>query len=187
MVSFIQAVQNRVAVVAISPSAVRNAGASGVVTAATKFMASLDLRSYAISEEKAFRKALDEGTNQLKRALPKKAQHWGLARKCLNIFLRDAFYNGYLLNEFGLAQAEQCYEIPLDSVVVVQMREKAKGAGWQPLPQWKGVKNLQQQDSDQYQEFASNWAEQCIKKPRVHLDTYLWVQGRLKKRLEIDC
>ena len=188
VVSFIQAIQERVAVVAISPSAVRKAGAPGVVAASTRFLAALDLWRFATSNQIAFGQALDDGTNQLLCALPEKARSWGLARKCMNVFLRDALYNAYLRDEFGLAKAEHFYEIPLDSIVVRELRKRDCDS----LPRWKGVKYLQRNASDTYQLFAANHAASDeyqhippnakkklpLKMARVHLDTYLWVQGR---------
>src|SRR4051794_30529212 len=99
----IQAVQRRVAEVAIGASTVRGQGAKGVAAAARQVLAGVPLRAFAAADPAAFRSVLDDATIRLMRALPEAARSWGLARKCLNVFLRDALYNVYLAAEFGLA------------------------------------------------------------------------------------
>lgn len=121
-----------------------------------------------------FRKSLDSATTELRDALPQKARSWGVARKCLNIFLRDAFYTCYLREEYDLNSSEPWYELPLDRVVVKEMRTKA-GRG--VLPWWPGVKYLKPENSSVYQAYALKMAE-GMGISRVHLDTYLWVDGR---------
>jgi hypothetical protein len=91
MVPFSQAIHKRVAIVAIGLSAVRRAGAPGVVAAASNFFACLPLQQFATSDERSFRQSLDGATERLSRSFPEKGRSWGLARKCMNTFLRDAF------------------------------------------------------------------------------------------------
>jgi hypothetical protein len=112
VIPLIKAIQARTAVVAISPSTVRGQGGSGVVDAARDFLTNLDLRRFGVDEERTFRAALEAATGELRDALPRQARSWGLARKCLNIFLRDAFYTCYLRDEYGLTAAEGWYEFP---------------------------------------------------------------------------
>ncbi len=50
-------------------------------------------------------------TEELSSALPKQAQSWGLSRKLLNIFPRDALYNIYLNEYFGMDRCEELLEI----------------------------------------------------------------------------
>jgi len=40
-----------------------------------------------------------------------------MARKLLNIYLRNALYSTYLREAFELDTAEHLYEVPLDSIV----------------------------------------------------------------------
>ncbi|HEX4608723.1 MAG TPA: hypothetical protein VH092_11020 [Urbifossiella sp.] len=170
----IKAIQARTAAVAISPSTVRGQGEGGVVDAAREFLTELDLHRFGVGDAETFRAALREATNELKAAFPAKARSWGLARKCLNIFLRDALYTCYLRDEYDLALAEEWYELPLDSVVVKAMKKKAPRRS---LPQWLGVKHLTPDDSTKYQVYALTLAEK-MGITRAHLDTYLWVEGR---------
>jgi hypothetical protein len=174
MLTLIQAMQKHVAIVSISPSSVRGQGSGGVVARATEFLEVLPLQSFGSNTEVSFRKALDEATHELRASLPKPAQSWGLARKCLNIFLRDAFYNSLLAREYKLKLATPFYEVPLDSVVSRALR---KYAPRHRLPAWVGVKYLSPTVSDAYQAFALELSREWGIK-RVYLDTYLWVENR---------
>jgi hypothetical protein len=145
-----------------------------VVAAALCFLMDLDLRPFGEADGMVFNAALRDATQALKASLPEKARSWGLARKCLNIFLRDAFYTCYLRDEYDLALAEPWYEVPLDGVVAKQMCKKA-GSG--VLPRWLGVKYLTPSDSHGFQAYGSQLAEE-MGITRAHLDTYLWVEGR---------
>ncbi len=114
--TFIEAIQRRTARVAVGSSAARNQGAPGLVSAAREFFATLPLENFGVSNPAIFRQRLDRATGNLFGALPREAQSWGLARKLLNIFLRDALYTAYLRTRFGLDAAEELYELPLDSI-----------------------------------------------------------------------
>jgi len=165
-----QSMQKRVAEVAIGVSTVRRQGSKGVAEAARRFLADVSLQRFAALDEESFYDVLDETTDQLKRFLPKQGRSWGLARKCLNIFLRDALYNVYLRNEYDLSKAEQWYEVPLDGKVAKKLR---RAAGRGVLPKWDGVKRLDTTTSASYQKFAQDYAlEMGI--ARVHLDLCLW-------------
>ena len=71
----------------------RGAGNTGVVTAARTHLGRLDLRPFGTRDDDRFRVALNSATTRLRAALPEEARCWGLARKGLNIFLRDCLYN----------------------------------------------------------------------------------------------
>jgi len=167
---FVQAMQKRVAEDAIGVSTVRRHGSKGTAEAAKRFLADVSLQQFVALDEGSFHDVLDETTDQLMRFLPKHSRSWGLARKCLNIFLRDALYNVYLRNEYGLSKAEQWCEVPLDGKVAKKLR---RAAGRGVLPKWDGVKRLDPMDSAIYQKFAQDFAlEMGI--ARVHLDLYRW-------------
>jgi len=101
--------------------------------------------------------------------LPKKARHWGRARKGLNIFLRGCRYTSYLRDEYRLAQAEDFFEVPLDSITGVKLSEASGGA----LPSWTTVRDLDAETSEKYQSVAAAIAgPQGI--ARVHLDAVWW-------------
>lgn len=170
----IRAIQRHVAVFAVGPATVRGQGASGVVAAAQEFLADVPLRPFAKSTEAAFRRSLDSATEDLALSFPKPARSWGLARKCLNVFLRDAFYNSHLAPRYHLEVARPFYELPLDGVVARAFRSLA---GPKELPTWPGVKHLTPETSEIYQAFASSVSRKW-KIDRVYLDTYIWVENR---------
>jgi hypothetical protein len=112
-------------------------------------------------------------TVSLQKSLPEGAQHWGVARKVLNIFLRDALYTVYLREAFHLAEAERHFELPLDSVTG---RQLCAAVGEQ-LPRWSGVRHLTAELSERYQRHAALVAD-AHGTYRVHLDAYWWSVSR---------
>lgn len=88
----------------------------------------MPLAPFGTSSAARFLSRLDSATDGLKRALPKGAQHWGLARKGLNIFLRDCLYTTYLRDEYRLARAEPFFEVPLDSITGTRLVKESRGA-----------------------------------------------------------
>jgi hypothetical protein len=170
---FVTAVQRRVAAVSIGPSTVRGRGNTGVASTAQQFLASLPLARFSVADGGAFRTELDSATEQLRNSFPEGAQFWGLARKCLNVFLCDAFCNLYLHREYRLAVAERFFEVPLDSIVAKALRRHQRRA----LSAWPGVKYLTPAVSDVFQGVALDLAG-TMGITRVHLDIFLWVEGR---------
>ncbi|CAN5505721.1 hypothetical protein BH18VER1_BH18VER1_14100 [soil metagenome] len=82
---------------------------------------------------------MDDHTERLQGSLPAPARHWGIARKALNIFLRDALYTTYLNERFGLRQAEPFFEVPLDMLTATEIK---RASGRASLPAWPGVKHI---------------------------------------------
>lgn len=159
---------------AVSASAARGQRAPGLVEAARRYLAVLPLRQFGVSREEVFRSRLDRATQRLTAALPGRGRSWGVARKLLNIFLRDALYTSYLRDRFRLGASEQFYELPLDSITAKRLRREV-AAG--QLPRWKGVKYLIPEVSQQYQTAAAAIAiARGI--ARAHLDAYWWVGPR---------
>ena len=152
----------------VSASAARGQRSPGLVRAARAHIAALPLRVFAVPSERRFLSALDRRTELLRRALPRTARKWGLARKLLNIFLRNALYTSYLRNAYRLHLAEKWYEIPLDSIVAKELRREVTG-----LPRWPGVKHLTPEVSVLYQDAARSAAARLGVSP-VHLDAMWW-------------
>jgi len=172
--TFYRDMQAYIAVTTVGPSALRNQGSKGVIRAAQKFLASIDLGVFRTENETAFRKVLDTKTEALQKALPRGAQNWGAARKALNLFLRDACYNRFLCKRYGLFQAEEWMEIPLDSLTAASLKRRgAKGN----LPQWPGLNRLTSVVSFEFQTFAKQVAL-AEGVSRVHLDMRLWTEER---------
>jgi len=129
---FLKMVQHRAARVAVTASATRGQG-KGVVDCARGFLAALTLGRFGTDDERGFVRQLDMATKDLHACLPKRAASWGLARKLLNIFLRDSLYTSYLAKAHGLAAAERLLEIPLDSITSKRIRREVPA-----LPRWPG-------------------------------------------------
>jgi len=161
--------QYRTANIAVGPSTVRG-NPSGTATRARKFLADMDIAQFCPPNERRFRNVLDRETASLMRALPSGGQHWGLARKLLNIFLRDALYNKYLSHKYKLTTIELWLEIPLDSHVGSLLRLESRPTN---LPAWTTIKALAPDMSAKFQSAAQAIAnERGI--ARVHLDLFFW-------------
>lgn len=170
--------QRYIAVTTIGPSTLRNQGASGVIGAAQRFLSKLDMHKFAVKDEKAFLVVLDTTTEELRRRLPVGARHWGVARKALNLFLRDLCYNRFLSPKYSLAELERWMEIPLDSLVAEVLMKYAKGKN-RVLPPWPRIKGLTSPVSSEYQDVARQWADaKSISRP--HLDMRIWMTERTK-------
>jgi hypothetical protein len=130
----LRAIHRRVAQVAIGPSSLRNQGAPGVVDAARSYFEErirLEAFAKALPLERTYQRWLDGHTQGLLRHFPKGAQHWGAARKALNLFARDVCYNTLLAGELGLPRsiagfnrAIQWLEVPLDKDVALRHPER---------------------------------------------------------------
>lgn len=166
--AFLKIIQGRTARAAISASATRAQGASGVVALAREFASNLRLGPFGTTDRRAFERQLSRATDRLTRRLPKRARSWGLSRKLLNIFLRDCFYTRYLCEAFRLDEAERLYEVPLDSITARRIRKAVPN-----LPRWRGVKHLERDASTAYQDAAAQVARRSGI-ARVHLDALWW-------------
>jgi hypothetical protein len=162
--------QRRIATIAIGPSTARGMGPKGTIAAAHRNLQSIDLNELSKTSASDFPVILDALTDALKKALPNGAQHWGSARKFLNLFLADVLYSRHLCEAWPLLHLEECLEVPLDSHVAFALREEPEGRA---LPRWKTVIGLTPEMSAQFQEAASAVAgrHQCA---RVHLDLMYW-------------
>jgi hypothetical protein len=170
---FLAAVRSRAARIASGGSAMRGAGNSGCSAAARAALRELDVAPFSTKDATTFRQRLDEETQRLRARLPRGAQYWGLARKVLNIYLRDCFYTTYLEREYRLTDAEQFLELPLDSVVATELR---KGRS-DELPRWTAIKDLTPKVSALYQAAATDEAAKH-RIARVHLDAVWWSLNR---------
>lgn len=170
---FLQTLQRKVTITAVGPSAVRGQG-KGVLRASQDFLSQISLSAVPKHNSKQFNAWLDRQTNALLDRLPVKSRPWGVARKVINLFLREALYNQYLNKRFHLDSIESWLEIPLDRAGARGLKSRAgKGV----LPPWPGLKNLQRRASAAFQDFASTEAARK-QIARVHLDMYLWLENR---------
>jgi hypothetical protein len=166
---FLKSIQAYEARAAIPPSTLRGQP-TGTIAATRRFLSILPLEQFGIARPPLFYERLDVETERLRIALPKEAQFWGLSRKALNIFLRNAFYNSYLDERYKLRAAESLFEVPLDSITADRLYRYALP---KELPRWKGVMHLDPEVNQRYQEVARRFANQEGIAP-VHLDAYWW-------------
>ena len=166
---FLKDVQRRIARVAVGASTVRSAP-EGTRDAACNFLASVKLDRFGRTTEREFGRVLNAHTDRLKCKLPNES--WGLARKLLNIFLRDALYCRYLYDAHSLATMEPWLEVPLDRIVMKAIKDEALMLG-RDAPGVTKITDLRPSDSREFQRLAGELAKSegyC----RVHLDTKWW-------------
>jgi hypothetical protein len=170
----LSAIQSHVARIAIGASTLRGRGNGGAAAAARAFLRKLDLRLFGDADAGRFSEKLDASTNDLCALLPPGARHWGIARKALNIYLRDCLYNTFLDAAFGLRNQEGQFELPLDSITAGNLKGVV-GRG--RLPPWPGVKHLSPALNAQFQAAAAAEAQKRGF-ARVHLDPFWWSVSR---------
>lgn len=171
--------QRKTGVTAVGPAVMmgQRKGIKGLLRATQEYLGEkIVLSRIPMSSQKAYANWLDRKTELLLDAMQKKIEHrpWGLARKALNLFMRDAVYNKYLSKHFGLSKLESWLEVPLDSKVARGLKHRHGGSA---LPRWPGLKHLKSSDSQKFQEFAGEYAKTQNTK-RVHLDIYLFLENR---------
>src|ERR1700722_8593328 len=133
----------------ITQSAVRlgkaHQGVKGMRSAARIFCSQIKLDE--LPEAANYLDGLDAWTAQLQQKFPKGGRYWGVARKCLNIFMRDAAYNSYLVGMYPrLRDLEKVLEVPLDSFTAKGLLGIAGArefgvTGWQTIIGLKPAKN----------------------------------------------
>ena len=147
----------------------RGAGNTGVVTAARTHLGCLDLRPFGTRDDDRFRAELNSATTRLRAVLPEYSRHWGLARKGLNIFLRDCLYTVHLRKRYQLDRAELFFEVPLRQ----HQRQVHSRFGRRWPASWRGVRALDYRTSKRYQDAAARIAvSRGI--PPIHLDAICW-------------
>ena len=162
-------IQAYVARVAIGPSTVRGQG-EGLVASARESCSSMPLNTFATSSESDFINAFDKATGIVMIRMPEPTRSWGMARKIVSIFLRDALYNTYLSNAYQLHACELFLELPLDSITTKYLKAcSGRGA----LPRWSGIKYLTEIDNSLFQKRAAQVAA-SKNIARVHLDAVWW-------------
>jgi hypothetical protein len=160
--------------ISITQPTVRGQG-EGVLAALHHFLAfDFQLGGMRTTTERSYIKRLDRATEALQRALGRKSGSFGLARKLLNIYMRDCFYSRLLCSKYRLESIEPFLEVPLDSFVATGLIAEAERLGqFRRLPTWRTIKGLEREESDRLQSFASELAA-TRKHDRVHLDVTLW-------------
>jgi hypothetical protein len=171
MAADLSLLQQQFTTAGITQSAVRlgkaRKGVTGMRSTAREFCSSLKLNQ--LPEPENYAAVLGKWTGQLTQKFPKEGRCWGVARKCLNIFMRDASYNVHLREIYpGLEPLEHVLEVPLDSYVADGLF-KEDGAIAFGLQRWDAVIRLSPAQNEKFQQWASIVAKQKGI-PRVHLD-----------------
>ena len=174
----ISLMQRRIARGSIGPSTLRGMGPKGTIEQTRMYLCKIDLRDFKTRSGKGFNQVLDHYTSLLKRKLPKGAQHFGSARKALNIFLRDVNYNRFLCDHYNLHRLEPWLELPLDSHVAKGLKLEPEG---KELSRWAGVIHLKPVVNMEYQYVAKKVAD-CLGMHRVHLDLMYWRGSHISDR-----
>lgn len=178
--NMLRLLQERLGRTAIGASTARGMGPVGTIQAARSFLQACDLRSIKANTPQAYRRRLDELTDALIERLPVDAQHWGSARKFVNIFLRNCAYNRFMCEAYRLDRVEAWMEVPLDSHVAAGLKHDALEANLDlTLPRWKTVIGLTPELSDSWQTVAHAIAQRGGIH-RVHLDVRYWNGAHLK-------
>jgi hypothetical protein len=158
----------------ITQSAVRlgksGKGVQGMKRAAVNFCAAIQLNNLPTPDE--YPSALDQWTDALTKQFPLGGQFWGTARKCLNIFMRDASYNTYLRNAYSLERLEPALEVPLDGDVANGLLQEQEAAQF-GLQKWDAIIRVTKNEHGRYQNLASVVARR-YGVYRVHLDVLYW-------------
>jgi len=167
----IKKVQRRVAYGSIGSSTLRNQGAPGVSEVAHNFLIEVNLNKFRdIENATDYLKILNNLTDELSKKFPDRAKgNWGAARKALNVFMEEVFYNKFLNAEYGFNRLGPFLEVPIDSYVIKNLKKEAVNK----TPTWRGIKNLTPNDNMKWQEIASEVAEKR-RILRIYLDIEYW-------------
>lgn len=169
----------------ITPSTVRRQGPAKTLSCVQDFLANPQLLESFLEAQtqESFVQILDKETKRLQFSLPKSddgrtGQHWGTARKCLNIFLFECCMNRYLCDHYkNLPDLEKWLEVPLDRLVGEALMEDAKKLLGRNIPAWDTIKGLKQDRSDEYQRIATEIAK-VNKTYRIHLELRYWMRPK---------
>lgn len=172
---FLENVQNYVAVTSVGASTVRGYPKK-TAERSKEFFKEIYLGTLAGKDRAQYKSHLNVLTKRLMQKLPKASRHkqnkkaYGIARKVLNIFLHNAFYNRYLCEAYKLDSLEEYLEVPIDKKVAMAIKKRRPK---RILPAWNGIKALDGRVHRQYQTQAMAVADK-LKISVVHLDAYFY-------------
>jgi len=182
--------RRRLTDIMIGASVLRNVGFAGATQIARDYLAQMDLGRFAdVSDEDSFLRLLDECTEELRRRLveerlasgrpPKsrnaKAELWGSARKALNVFLCEAYFNRVLNRCYGLQKLGPWLETTLDGIVSKTISEKARKKKWDTSGlHFSGVIHLDEATSREFQQMARRLALCEGWQARIYFEVFTW-------------
>jgi len=167
-------VHRRVANISIGASTMRGQGVD--LEKARKFLwLDLNLNELREMPKKRFERWLNKKTKSLVKEFkktPGDQNNWGAARKAINIFLENAFYNRFLSEEYGLQKLEDMLEVPLDKSVMQGLRDDSKA---KVIPKRQSIKRLDKRNSNKFQKLAREVAKsEPNYRYRIYLDLKYW-------------
>jgi len=178
---FLKQIHRRVAQTSVGPSAIRNQGASGLITISRNYFEKninlTEFRDKLVTD--SYINYLDKLTTNLRNRFPDGGKSWGAARKGLSLFFRDVVYNKYLADLLNIPtdykenlKTLRNLEVPLDRDVATGLNK-----AFDDLPRWTTIKELNEKQSKLFQDRALIYAD---KKgiARIHLDLEFWRSDR---------
>jgi len=171
---FLSVVQEFMALQAVTVSTVRGLRRRGkALKNIREYLERLPLERLVRRDGQDYAHWLDVHTRRIQKKLGGRKEQWGVARKAMNLFMRQCLYNTYLSRKFRLARFQKQMEIPLDNRVARKLRADA-GKKNKKL-KWKNLKALDRKTSQEFQEHAKDMAARDHLPARVFLDHYLWL------------
>lgn len=164
-------VQKRIANTSIGASTFRGQK-KGSVQKAREYLQELDLTGLESLSEGEFARWLNGRTEELRQRLP--GHEWGVARKAMNVFLENAFYDKFLSQRYNLDALETVLELPLDSNVAKGLRRDLDPHhDLTMLPKWDTIRRLSPEASKRFQDCAQVIADR-ERTSRIYLDLKYW-------------
>jgi hypothetical protein len=131
----------------------------------------IDLKAISTCKgELEFNALLDSYTSKLKQkvAKPVNAEHWGICRKAINLYLRDCYYNKALNEHFSLDKVASYLETPIDSFA---MKALAK---YTSFVKKSAIKALDKNTHQEWQKAAKTFAQANKLPNRVDADLKIY-------------
>lgn len=168
-----EGIQSRLARTTASASALRGSS-EGTARVVRRYLKRVRLEPFGTRDADVFGALLDRHTLSLAKRIPGPAPAgWGVARKMLNLFLRECAYNVYLRSAFNLGRSERLLELPLDALTGKAVLKESK----RRESEWTGIRRLTPESSEVLQSEAQRIAKKK-RLLRVHLDVVYWSVAR---------
>lgn len=191
---FIKNVQKRVANCSIGASILRGQG-SGLSKKARCFLINeLELGVLKNMDSRRFTVWLNNQTDALVEkflTVPPKRNCWGAARKTLNVFLENAFYDKFLCKAYSLHRLESVLELPFDRNTKAGLTVDApillrKRIPEKILNKWKTIRDIEKNSHGEFEKYAAKIAPKKFKssqhKSRIYLDLTYWRNSTNEKK-----
>ena len=172
---FYKFVHRRLAQISIGPSAIRNQGASGLISTLRNYFEEqidLDIFISSLYDNSTYKEFLNYHTNKILDLFPVTAQ----SRKGLNLFLREIVYSKFFSSRFSIPDNFDEFNNFIKAMEVPLDKDVAKGIIKDSLNKnlkWQNIKRLTPHSSEEFQNEALIIAgKENI--ARVNLDVKYW-------------